>query len=42
MEKKQRNKSAGRDFWIFEKENDNWLAVWRTMIDVNEIRLTEK
>ena len=37
-----RDKSSGRDIWIFEKKNGNWLAVWRTMIDVNEIRLTEE
>ena len=40
--RKYRDKSTGRDFWIFEKEDDNWLAVWRTMMDVNETKLIEK
>ena len=39
---KYRNKSTGRDFWTFLKEEDNWLAVWRAIIDVNEIGLIEK
>ncbi len=39
---KYRNKSTGRDFWIFERQEKNWIAVWRTMLDVNEVRLFEK
>lgn len=26
----------GRDVWVFEKTNDNWLAVWRAMLDLEE------
>lgn len=37
-----RARSTGRDFWIFEKQGDKWLAVWRTMMDVRDKRLGEK
>ena len=39
---KYRDKSTGRDLWIFETQGKNWVAVWRTMLDVNEVRLFEK
>ena len=39
---KYRDKSSGRDFWIFERQGNNWIAVWRTMVDLNEIRILEK
>ena len=29
-------RSSGRDLWAFSKSSGNWLAVWRTMIDVTE------
>jgi len=25
-----------RDLWVFEKHSDAWVAVWRTMLDLNE------
>jgi len=37
-----RARSTGRDFWIFEKQGNKWLAVWRTMMDVRDKRLGEK
>ncbi len=33
-----RARSSGRDIWAFELIGDRWIAVWRTMIDVNETR----
>ncbi len=33
----ERFRSTGRDFWVYERSLDNWLAVWRTMLDVTEI-----
>jgi uncharacterized protein (TIGR02246 family) len=32
----QKYRSTGRDVWIFQKTGTEWLAVWRTMLDVNE------
>ena len=31
-----RYRGSGRDFWIFQKSNATWLAVWRTMLDIHE------
>ena len=33
-EKDKREHSTGRDLWIFARDGDQWLAVWRTMLDV--------
>jgi hypothetical protein len=27
---------TGRDLWVFEKHEAEWLAVWRTMLDLEE------
>jgi len=27
---------TGRDLWVFQKHGAAWLAVWRTMLDLNE------
>ena len=35
---KYQERSTGRDLWVFQRESDRWIAVWRTMIDVSEIR----
>ncbi len=32
----QRYRSTGRDLWIFCLIEERWLAVWRTMLDVQE------
>jgi ketosteroid isomerase-like protein len=29
-------RATGRDLWVFEKQGAAWLAVWRTMLDLNE------
>ena len=31
-----RYRSTGRDLWIFQKDGEAWIAVWRTMLDVEE------
>jgi len=28
--------ATGRDFWIFTREDNAWIAVWRTMFDMQE------
>jgi len=33
-----RAQSSGRDVWAFERIGDRWLAVWRTMIELEESR----
>jgi hypothetical protein len=33
-----RERSRGRDFWIFNRIGDKWLAVWRTMMDLEAER----
>jgi ketosteroid isomerase-like protein len=37
----QKYQSAGRDLWVFERSPDNWLAVWRTILDVSEESVDE-
>lgn len=31
-----RYRATGRDLWVFQYENKAWLAVWRTMLDLDE------
>jgi hypothetical protein len=33
-----RARSIGRDIWIFRRANERWQAVWRTMVDLKEVR----
>lgn len=33
-----RERSTGRDLWVFEHRNGRWVAVWRTMIELAEER----
>ena len=28
--------STGRDLWVFQNRGGNWIAVWRTMLDLEE------
>lgn len=28
--------ATSRDLWIFQQQGHAWLAVWRTMLDLNE------
>ena len=32
----ERYRAAGRDLWVFQQQGDAWVAVWRTMLDVEE------
>lgn len=29
-----REESKGRDIWVFQRQDDRWFAVWRTMVEV--------
>ena len=31
-----RSRATGRDFWILQKHSGSWLAIWRTMFDMEE------
>jgi ketosteroid isomerase-like protein len=33
----QRYRATGRDLWVFEEREGAWLAVWRTMLDMDEV-----
>jgi hypothetical protein len=35
-----RERSTGRDLWVFEQSNGKWIAVWRTMLEIKEERQT--
>lgn len=35
-----RERSTGRDVWVFERSGGKWIAVWRTMLDLHEERQT--
>jgi hypothetical protein len=32
----ERNRSTGRDLWVFQHEGSEWIAVWRTMLDIED------
>ena len=32
----QRSRSTGRDLWVLQKHAGNWIAVWRTMLEIDE------
>ena len=32
----ERYRCAGRDLWVFQKLGGEWVAVWRTMLDMDE------
>ena len=32
----KRYRSTGRDLWVFQKQDNAWIAVWRTMLDMKE------
>jgi len=31
-----RFRATGRDFWVFHRQEDAWVAAWRTMFDLGE------
>jgi ketosteroid isomerase-like protein len=32
----KRYRSTGRDLWVFQNQGRAWIAVWRTMLDMEE------
>lgn len=32
-----RYRATGRDFWVFQDRDGQWVGIWRTMFDVEEI-----
>jgi ketosteroid isomerase-like protein len=32
----KRYRSTGRDLWVFQSQGKAWIAVWRTMLDMEE------
>jgi ketosteroid isomerase-like protein len=32
----EKSRATGRDLWIFARQGDQWLAIWRTMLDLAE------
>lgn len=32
----ERYRSTGRDLWVFQNQGSAWIAVWRTMLDMEE------
>lgn len=37
-----RERSTGRDVWVFERAGGQWNAVWRTMLELEEKREAKK
>ena len=37
---KYQERSKGRDLWVFQYISDSWVAVWRTMMELKEVRET--
>ena len=35
-------RSKGRDLWVFQCISHKWVAVWRTMMELEEVRVTHK
>jgi hypothetical protein len=34
-----RERSSGRDLWVFQRFGAKWIAVWRTMVDLKDERV---
>ena len=32
----ERYRATGRDLWVFQNQSSAWVAVWRTMLDMEE------
>ena len=32
----KRSRATGRDLWVFTRYGSEWIAVWRTMLDLAE------
>lgn len=35
-----RERSQGHDLWVFEREEDRWIAVWRALVEASAERMT--
>lgn len=33
----ERYRATGRDLWVFQHENAGWIAVWRAMLEMDEV-----
>ena len=38
----ERFHATGRDFWICEEQEGNWLAIWRTTLEMEETPLSQR
>ena len=32
----ERYRASGRDLWVFQRQDNGWIAVWRTMLEIQE------
>ena len=32
----ERYRAYGRDLWVFEKQEESWIAIWRAMLEMKE------
>jgi len=32
----ERYRASGRDLWVFRRQDNGWIAVWRTMLEIQE------
>jgi len=32
----ERSRATGRDLWVFVRQGGEWVAIWRTMLDLAE------
>lgn len=32
----ERYRASGRDLWVFRRQDNGWIAVWRTMLEMQE------
>ena len=39
---KYKERSKGRDIWVFQYISKKWIAVWRTMMELEEVRENRK
>ena len=39
---KYKEQSKSRDLWVFQYISGKWVAVWRTMMELEEVRETQK
>lgn len=32
----ERYRASGRDLWVFRRQRNKWIAIWRTMLEIQE------